>query len=82
MVKQTLDRFGRIDVMVNNAGGGSLPTMPEDLTFEGWNAVIALNLTGTFLCSVAAGKVMIQQKSGKIINISSTAGIKGVDRQR
>jgi len=77
MVKQTLDRFGRIDVLVNNAGGGSLPTNPEDLTFENWNAIIALNLTGTFLCDVTVGKVMIQQKSGKIVNISSTAGIKG-----
>jgi len=77
MVKQTMDKFGRIDILVNNAGGGSLPTMPEELTFEGWNAIIALNLTGTFLCSIAAGKVMIQQKSGKIINISSVAGIKG-----
>ncbi len=77
MVKQTLDRFGRIDVMVNNAGGGSMPTPPEDLTFEGWNTIIALNLTGTFLCCIAAGKVMIQQKSGKIVNISSVAGIKG-----
>ncbi|HUV44912.1 MAG TPA: glucose 1-dehydrogenase [Dehalococcoidales bacterium] len=77
MVKQTVDRFGRIDIMVNNAGRGSLPVMPEELSFEDWNTIIALNLTGPFLCSIAAGKVMIEQKSGKIINISSTAGIKG-----
>lgn len=77
MVKQTVDTFGRIDILVNNAGGAMVMGKPEELTPEGWNATIALNLTGTFLCSVAAGKVMMAQKSGKIINISSVAGIKG-----
>ena len=77
MVKQTMDRFGRIDILVNNAGGALHVKKPEELTPDEWNAGIALNLTGPFLCSIAAGKVMIQQKSGKIINISSIAGIKG-----
>jgi len=75
MVKQTVDKFGRVDILVNTAGG-ALPFLKmEDLPFEDWNAVITLNLTGTFLPCVAAGKVMIEQKSGKIINISSLAGI-------
>jgi len=77
MVKQTVDRFGRIDILVNNAGRGSIPIIPEELSFEDWNTVVALNLTGPFLCSIAAGKVMIEQKSGKIVNIASTAGING-----
>lgn len=77
MVAQTMDAFGRIDILVNNAGGALVMGKPEEISPDGWNATIALNLTGTFLCCVAAGKVMIGQKSGKIINISSVAGIKG-----
>jgi len=75
MVKQTMDRFGRIDIMVSCAGSGLHMKKPEELTPDEWNAGIALNLTGPFLCDIAAGKVMMEQKSGKIINISSTAGI-------
>ena len=77
MVKQTVDRFGRIDILVNNAGAAISFKKAEDLSPDDWNATIALNLTGTFLCNIAAGRVMIEQKSGKIINISSQAGIKG-----
>ncbi|HEY90718.1 MAG TPA: glucose 1-dehydrogenase [Dehalococcoidia bacterium] len=75
LVKQTVDRFGRLDIMVSCAGGALHIKKPEELTPDEWNAGIALNLTGTFLCDIAAGKVMMEQKSGKIINISSTAGI-------
>ena len=78
MVQQTLDRFGRVDSMVNNAGGAMHIKKAEELSPDEWDAGIALNLTSVFLCSVAAGKVMMQQQSGKIINISSVAGIKGV----
>jgi gluconate 5-dehydrogenase len=76
MVKQTLDRFGHIDILVNNAGGALHMKKPEVLSPDEWNAGIALNLTSVFLCSVAVGKVMIQQKNGKIINVSSVAGLK------
>jgi 3-oxoacyl-[acyl-carrier protein] reductase len=62
--------------MVNNAGRG-IPTQPLEISIEEWNHVIALNLTGVFLGCIAAGKVMIEQKQGKIINIASTAGFKG-----
>lgn len=77
MVKQTMDMFGRIDILVNNAGAAITFKNVEDLSPDEWNATVALNLTGPFLCSAAAGKVMIEQKSGKIINISSAAGLKG-----
>ena len=79
MVKQTLDKFGRIDILVNNAGAG-FPVAVEELSPNGWNVILAINLTGTFLCSVAAGKVMIEQKGGKIVNIASVAGINGSPR--
>ena len=67
MVQQTMDMFGQIDILVNNAGGAVALGKPEELSPDSWNATIALNLTGTFPCSVAAGKVMIGQKSGKIL---------------
>jgi len=77
LVKQTVNAFGGIDVLVNNAGGALVMGNAEELTPEGWSATIALNLTGTYLCAAAVGKVMIRQKSGKVINISSVAGMKG-----
>ena len=76
MVKQTVDHFGRLDIMINNAGQG-ISTEPQEISYKEWNDIIALNLTGVFLGCIAAGKVMIDQKQGKIINIASTAGVKG-----
>src|SRR5208337_2593082 len=49
----------------------------EEMTLEQWNKVIDTNLTGTFLCCQAVGKIMTAQKRGKIINIASTAGLRG-----
>ena len=76
LIKQTVDNFGKLDIMVNNAGA-SFIVKTEELSPNGWDTIININLKGTFLCSVAAAKVMIPQKSGKIINISSVAGING-----
>lgn len=76
MVRRTVDEFGRIDILVNNAGVSFLCPV-EELTPNGWDAVVDINLKGTFLCSKAVGKVMIQQKGGKIINIASMAGVYG-----
>jgi len=78
MVKQTMDKFGRIDILVNNAGAAITFRPVEDLSPGEWNATVALNLTAPFLCSKAAGKVMIGQERGKIVNISSGAGMGGV----
>ena len=77
LVAQTVAEFGRLDIMVNNAGGGSRMRAPEDTPYEDWVRLIDFNLTGTFLCCLAAGRQMISQNSGNIINISSTAGTKG-----
>ena len=76
MVQKTMDEFGRIDIMVNNAGASFLCPL-EDMSPNGWDAIMNINLKGTFLCSKAAGKIMIQQKAGKIVNISSVAGVDG-----
>jgi NAD(P)-dependent dehydrogenase (short-subunit alcohol dehydrogenase family) len=76
VVNVTASRFGKIDILINNAGT-SWGAPVEAMRLEDWNKVIATNLTGTFLCSQAVGKVMFQQRSGKIINIASIAGMAG-----
>ena len=76
VVDATVAEFGRIDVLINNAGiAWGAPV--EEMRLEHWNKVLETNLTGTFLFSQAAGKVMIGQRKGKIINIASVAGIRG-----
>ena len=77
LIARTVSAFGRLDVMVNNAGGGARMRQPEETSYQDWVRLIDFNLTGTFLCCIAAGKRMIEQRSGNIINISSTAGTKG-----
>ncbi len=76
-----LDRaFGQIDILINNAGAGARKR-PEDLTFEEWSHVIAVSLTGAFLCCAEAGRRMIARGTGgSIINISSIAGSSALGR--
>ena len=76
LVDVTVSQFGRIDILINNAGT-SWGAPIEEMSLEQWNKVIETNLTGTFLCCQAAGKIMVAQKRGKIINIASTAGLRG-----
>jgi len=76
VVDAALSEFGKIDVLVNNAGI-SWGAPVEEMRLEDWNKVIETNLTGTFLCAQAVGKVMIKQGRGKIINIASVAGMAG-----
>ncbi len=75
LVKQTLETFGRIDILVNNAGGILNFNKADTASASDWRTDIDFNLTGPFLCCAAAGKAMIEQKDGKIINISSCSGI-------
>jgi NAD(P)-dependent dehydrogenase (short-subunit alcohol dehydrogenase family) len=76
VVDAAVSKFGRIDVLINNAGT-SWGAPVEEMRLEHWNKVIETNLTGTFLFAQAAGKFMIKQRRGKIINIASVAGIRG-----
>ena len=72
-VEAVIDKFGRLDILVNNAGVA--PENPaEDVREEDFDLTLAINLKATFFCSQAAGRVMIRQKSGCIINMSSQAG--------
>jgi NAD(P)-dependent dehydrogenase (short-subunit alcohol dehydrogenase family) len=70
------ERSGQLDVLVNNAGLWSLVPALE-LSLEEWNRVLAVNLTGTFLCCTAAGRMMVERGKGSIINISSISGVLG-----
>ncbi|SFC68469.1 gluconate 5-dehydrogenase [Bacillus sp. OV322] len=78
VISKTLDEFGAIDILVNNSGA-SWGAPAEEMPLDAWEKVMNVNVTGTFLMSQASGKVMLQQKYGKIINIASVAGIKGSD---
>ncbi|MEB3292012.1 MAG: 3-oxoacyl-[acyl-carrier-protein] reductase [Synechococcales bacterium] len=76
LIETTMEKFGRIDVLVNNAGI-TRDTLLLRMKLEDWQAVIDLNLTGIFLCTRAVSKIMLKQKSGRIINITSVAGQMG-----
>lgn len=77
MVGKCVDRFGRIDILVNNAGI-SRRSLAEEMTRDQWDDVLAVDLTGPFLCCQEVGRVMIQQGRGRIINIASVAGLVGL----
>lgn len=74
LVDQTVDHFGRIDIMVNNAGGGGTSAPLVDMPDEDWNFVLNWNLNHPMWCMRRALKYMIPQESGRIINISSMYG--------
>ncbi|HHW00058.1 MAG TPA: 3-oxoacyl-[acyl-carrier-protein] reductase [Clostridiaceae bacterium] len=76
MVNKAVEAFGRIDILVNNAGI-TRDTLMLRMTEKDWDDVLDINLKGAFLCTKAVSKVMMKQKSGKIINISSVAGVMG-----
>ena len=78
VVKGTIKEFGKIDILVNNSGK-TWGARVEDLKIKDWEKVIDLNITGTFKFTQKAGKEMIKQGKGKIINIASIAGLLGTD---
>jgi NAD(P)-dependent dehydrogenase (short-subunit alcohol dehydrogenase family) len=92
MVTETMDAFGKIDILVNNASLGSGigedgtglghrdPPWLIDIPEDNWDPIIAVNLKGVYLCCAAVGRVMVAQKQGTIINISSRAGASGAAR--
>ncbi len=80
MVAATIRKFGRIDILINNAGM-NIRKLVVDYSEEDWDKVLTTNLKGIFLVAQAVGKVMLEQKRGKIINISSILGTIGMPYQ-
>ena len=76
MVQTALERFGRIDILINNAGI-TRDKLLLRMSDEDWDAVLGVNLRGTFLCTRAVIRPMAKQKSGKIVNIASVVGTMG-----
>ncbi|MBC3536829.1 SDR family NAD(P)-dependent oxidoreductase [Megasphaera hominis] len=74
LMEKTIAAFGRIDILVNNAGS-AITKKAEDLTEADWDRVIDMDMKSVFFVTQAAGKYMIQQKSGKIINLASMLGL-------
>ncbi len=77
LVESVMDKFNKIDILVNNAGV-SWGAKAEKMQLEDWERVIRVNLTGTFLCCQHVGRVMINSKQGKIVNVSSITGLVGM----
>lgn len=75
VVKQTIAKYSKIDILVNNAGVGQRRLI-ADMSEEDWDTVIDINLKGVFLCIQAVARHMIERNYGKIISISSIAGIR------
>lgn len=73
MVEKTIQKFKKIDILVNNAGVAPMKPFVE-MTEKDWDFTMNINLKGVFLCSNAAAKHMVKQKSGKIVSIASIAG--------
>jgi NAD(P)-dependent dehydrogenase (short-subunit alcohol dehydrogenase family) len=77
MVRGVMESFGRVDVLVNNAGISAI-VPAEQTPLADWNRTLAVNLTGPFLMSREFGNEMLRQQSGSIVNISSVAGLLGI----
>jgi len=76
MINKAVEAFGSLDILVNNAGITKDMLMVK-MSEKDWDDVLDINLKGAFLCTKAAAKIMIKQRSGKIINIASVAGVMG-----
>ena len=72
LFRQVIESWGKLDILVNNAGQSHSELLVK-LSFETWQRMLDINMTGTFLCSQAALRLMLPRKSGRIINVASTA---------
>ena len=80
MVNEIVGKFGRIDILFNNAGELPMNARIHEMPVESWDKTMDVDLKGVFLCMKGVLPVMLQQKSGNIINISSINGLKTLDR--
>jgi NAD(P)-dependent dehydrogenase (short-subunit alcohol dehydrogenase family) len=81
VVARTVDELGRVDILVNNAGT-AWAAPPEDVPLDGWQKVVDVNLTGSFLFAQAVGRVLIERgEGGKIVNVASVAAFRGASQE-
>jgi NAD(P)-dependent dehydrogenase (short-subunit alcohol dehydrogenase family) len=76
LVDATVEEFGTVDCLINNAGASFMASF-DDISENGWKTILDINLTGTFHCTQAAGRVMKESGGGSVINLSSVAGQQG-----
>ena len=81
LITKTVDRYGKLDILVNNAAISPYVRKSEEVEKEEWEKVIRINLTAPFLLCREAGKIMIKNNWGRIINIASVGGLIGLPRQ-
>jgi citronellol/citronellal dehydrogenase len=77
MIQRTVDEFGRIDILINNAGGTRMGPI-TGISTKAWDSSFDLNVRAAYFCTREAGRHMVAQRAGAIVNISSTAGLKGI----
>jgi len=82
MIDTTIAELGTLDILINNAGFGTSPAKVHETKIEDWDKIMAINLRGAFLCMRAALPIMIKQKKGCIINISSSASLRAREDAR
>jgi NAD(P)-dependent dehydrogenase (short-subunit alcohol dehydrogenase family) len=79
LMETTVDEFGSVDILVNNAGASFMADL-EEISPNGWQTILDINLTGTYHCTQAAGAVMRENGGGHIINFASVGGVRGSPR--
>lgn len=78
LTNQIVEQYGKLDIAINNAGIGGIPSRTIDHSFENWDKVMAINATGVFYCLKSQIKQMLAQGGGAIVNTASIAGIRGL----
>jgi NAD(P)-dependent dehydrogenase (short-subunit alcohol dehydrogenase family) len=76
-VQRAIDELGRIDILINNAGGTRMGPL-AGITTKAWDATFGLNARAAYFCTREAGRHLVAQRSGAIVNVSSDAGVRGV----
>lgn len=78
LMNQIVEQFGKLDIAINNAGIGGVPTRTADTSLETWDQVMAVNASGVFYCMKTQIPIMLKQGGGVIVNTASIAGLRGL----